>query len=238
MTWGQQFKEACKLHPQRNEEGEIEDITGMEALIHFFTIGWKCLFACCPPPHWGGGIPCFVVAIAFIGGLTAVVGSIATAMGCVMGIKPGVTAITFVAIGTSLPDTFASMKAAKESRYADAAVGNVTGSNSVNVFLGLGLPWVIAVLAEGKEYEVPASGLDLSVVLFLSCSFVGIAILVIRRAVYKGELGGPENGRKISCAIFISLWFVYIIFSCLGQYEVIQISDPKTREPLDLSTLN
>merc|ERR1719281_1055940 len=27
---------------------------------------------------------------------------------------------------------------------ADAAVGNVTGSNSVNVFLGLGLPWCIA----------------------------------------------------------------------------------------------
>ena len=114
--------------------------------MHFFSIGWKLLFACCPPAHWGGGIPCFIAAICFIGGLTAVVGEIAGAMGCVMGLKPGVTAITFVAIGTSLPDTFASMKAARESRYADAAVGNVTGSNSVNVFLGLGLPWVIAVI--------------------------------------------------------------------------------------------
>ena len=27
---------------------------------------------------------------------------------------------------------------------ADAAVGNVTGSNAVNVFLGLGLPWMVA----------------------------------------------------------------------------------------------
>ena len=114
--------------------------------MHFFAIGWKLLFACCPPPHWGGGIPAFLAAIIFIGGLTAVVGEIAGAMGCVMGIKPGVTAITFVAIGTSLPDTFASMKAARESSHADAAVGNVTGSNSVNVFLGLGLPWVIAVI--------------------------------------------------------------------------------------------
>ena len=114
--------------------------------MHFFAIGWKILFACCPPPHWGGGIPTFIAAICFIGGLTAVVGEIAGAMGCVMGIKPGVTAITFVAIGTSLPDTFASMKAARESSHADAAVGNVTGSNSVNVFLGLGLPWVIAVI--------------------------------------------------------------------------------------------
>ena len=29
---------------------------------------------------------------------------------------------------------------------ADAAVGNVTGSNAVNVFLGLGLPWMIGAL--------------------------------------------------------------------------------------------
>lgn len=36
------------------------------------------------------------------------------------------------------------MTAAQEEKYADSAVGNVTGSNSVNVFLGLGLPWVIA----------------------------------------------------------------------------------------------
>lgn len=55
-------------------------------------------------------------------------------------------AITFVALGTSLPDTFASKAAAVGERYADNAIGNVTGSNSVNVFLGLGLPWLIAAI--------------------------------------------------------------------------------------------
>lgn len=56
------------------------------------------------------------------------------------------SAITFVALGTSLPDTFASKTAAVQEKYADNAVGNVTGSNSVNVFLGLGLPWFIAAV--------------------------------------------------------------------------------------------
>merc|ERR1719502_391541 len=65
-------------------------------------------------------------------------------MGCQMNLKPAVTAITFVALGTSLPDTFASMAAARGDKTADNSVGNVTGSNSVNVFLGLGLPWLIA----------------------------------------------------------------------------------------------
>ena len=41
------------------------------------------------------------------------------------------------------------MQAAKQSDSADAAVGNVTGSNSVNVFLGLGLPWIV-----GSVYEL------------------------------------------------------------------------------------
>ena len=193
ITWAQQFEEATLLHPTKNEEGEIEDITGVEAVIHFFSIGWKVLFALCPPPHKGGGIPCFIAAICFIGALTAIVGEVAGAMGCVMGLKPGVTAITFVAIGTSLPDTFASMTAARESPNADSAVGNITGSNSVNVFLGLGLPWVIAVIysrQNNTKYEVPSSGLDLSVVLFLSTCLIGVAILIFRRCTVKGELGG------------------------------------------------
>jgi solute carrier family 8 (sodium/calcium exchanger) len=49
-----------------------------------------------------------------------------------------------VALGTSLPDLFASRAAAMNEKYADNAIGNITGSNSVNVFLGLGLPWLIA----------------------------------------------------------------------------------------------
>lgn len=227
------------LHPTKNEDGEIEDISAIDAILHFLSIGWKVLFACCPPPHWGGGIPCFLAAIAFVGALTAIVGEIAGVMGCVMGLKPGVTAITFVAIGTSLPDTFASMTAARESAYADAAVGNVTGSNSVNVFLGLGLPWVIAVIYSGDTpYKVPAKGLDLSVVLFLSCCIVGICILVFRRCTVGGELGGSKRCRTISAIMFFSLWLIYIVFSCLGQYDVISISsEDKVDLPAPTSTI-
>jgi len=36
------------------------------------------------------------------------------------------------------------MTAARTSDCADSAVGNVTGSNSVNVFLGMGLPYLFA----------------------------------------------------------------------------------------------
>merc|ERR1712167_446655 len=88
-------------------------------------------------------MPAFIVSLVFIGMLTMVVGEFATVLGCVLYIKESVAAITLVALGTSLPDTFASMTAARQSENADAAIGNITGSNAVNVFLGCGLPWAI-----------------------------------------------------------------------------------------------
>jgi len=144
-SWGAQFKNAILLGPQVGEDNMIiEDVSLSDGLMHFATVSWKVLFACVPPCSWGGGYPAFCIALMFIGGVTAIVGDVAGNLGCTIGLPDSVTAITLVALGTSLPDTFASMAAAKSSDNADAAVGNVTGSNSVNVFLGLGLPWVIA----------------------------------------------------------------------------------------------
>jgi len=45
--------------------------------------------------------------------VTYIVGEFATLLGCVWGIKESVAANTLVALGTSLPDTFASMTAAR-----------------------------------------------------------------------------------------------------------------------------
>jgi solute carrier family 8 (sodium/calcium exchanger) len=50
-----------------------------------------------------GGWLCFTVAIIWIGVLTAVIGDVASAFGCSVGLKDSVTAIAFVAVGTSVP---------------------------------------------------------------------------------------------------------------------------------------
>lgn len=162
----------------------LEQVTFKEAFSHFLTITWKVIFALVPPVKWGGGWPAFIIALTFIGGVTAIVGEVASMLGCVVGMPDSVTAITLVALGTSLPDTFASMTAAKSSEYADSAVGNVTGSNSVNVFLGLGLPWVIASTYQfnrDAKYETPAGDLAYSVTVFTTCSVICFLVLAIRR---------------------------------------------------------
>mmetsp|Transcript_23013 Transcript_23013/g.16326 ORF Transcript_23013/g.16326 Transcript_23013/m.16326 type:complete len:161 (+) Transcript_23013:2259-2741(+) len=156
--------------------------------------------------------------------VVVVVGEIAEMMGCSIGIKLGVTAITFVAIGTSLPDTFASKIAAQESKYADSAIGNITGSNAVNVFLGLGLPWTIsAAYCSSLEipYTIEAEGLTFSVILYLCCSTVCIITLIIRRCVVKGELGGSNGGRWATFIFFVGMWVLYVTLSACDQYGLI-----------------
>ena len=104
----------------------------------------QVIFAFVPPAKYLHGWPTFVISLAVIGLLTALIGDLASIFGCLVGIPDAITAITLVALGTSMPDTFASKTAAIGEKTADSSVGNVNGSNSVNVFLGLGLPWVIA----------------------------------------------------------------------------------------------
>ena len=104
--------------------------------------------------------------------------------------------------------------------YADDAIGNVTGSNSVNVFLGQGIPWLIGAIYTsaaqgGRGYYVKSDSLGFSVVVFLVCAIICIVFLMIRRYVVTGELGGETFGRVGSMVFLIGLWGVYITLCCL-----------------------
>ena len=182
----------------------MEDGTAGAALVLFyFNLPWRVLFALVPPTHYVGGWLCFFSALVMIAAVTVLIGDLAALLGCALGIVDSVTAITFVALGTSLPDTFASKAATLGDDCADAAIGNVTGSNSVNVFLGLGLPWFMAAVywsAEGataewkgtiglqypdivRQYEnggfvVPAGDLGFSVAVYCTCATMLLITLV------------------------------------------------------------
>lgn len=229
VTWSSQFRAAITLAPQIDDEDMVvEEVSAGEAAWQFCAIFWRFIFASIPPPNYWGGYGCFCVSLFYIGCVTLVIGEIATVLGCVLSIKEEITAITFVALGTSLPDTFASMTAARTSQYADSAIGNVTGSNSVNVFLGLGLPWAIAASYHSYHYQadytVPAGSLVFSVFVFLVVAILCFIVLIIRRVVVGGELGGPKLSKYISACICIFLWIVYIFMSTLQAYGLIEFN--------------
>ncbi|XP_038584634.1 sodium/calcium exchanger 3 isoform X1 [Micropterus salmoides] len=224
-SWREQFMEAITV----SAGDEDEEDTGEERLpscfdyvMHFLTVFWKVLFACVPPTDYLNGWACFVVSIIIIGLLTAVIGDLASHFGCTIGLKDSVTAVVFVALGTSVPDTFASKVAAVQDTYADASIGNVTGSNAVNVFLGIGLAWSVAAIywhMKGKPFVVEAGSLAFSVTLFTIFAFLAISVLLYRRRAHiGGELGGPRGHRLATSAFLFCLWFLYILFSSLEAY--------------------
>jgi cation:H+ antiporter len=111
----------------------------------------------------------------------------ASALADKLGIPPLVIGLTIVAMGTSAPEAAISISASIKSS-ADIAVGNVLGSNIMNVLLILGLTSIITPLAVQKstiKYEIPFVILITAVFGFLGLSdntlgiFDGIILWVL-----------------------------------------------------------
>ncbi|XP_028018135.1 sodium/calcium exchanger 1 isoform X7 [Balaenoptera acutorostrata] len=225
-SWREQFIEAITVSAGEDDDddecGEEKLPSCFDYVMHFLTVFWKVLFAFVPPTEYWNGWACFIVSILMIGVLTAFIGDLASHFGCTIGLKDSVTAVVFVALGTSVPDTFASKVAATQDQYADASIGNVTGSNAVNVFLGIGVAWSIAAIyhaANGEQFKVSPGTLAFSVTLFTIFAFINVGVLLYRRRPeIGGELGGPRTAKLLTSCLFVLLWLLYIFFSSLEAY--------------------
>lgn len=124
-------------------------------------------------------------------------------------------------IFSCLLDTFASRVAAVNDEYADSSIGNVTGSNSVNVFLGVGLAWSVAAIVHavrGDDFEVKAGSLGFSVVIFFIFAISAIVVLMLRRYFVGGVLGGPMKYKLPTTVYLVFLWIMYVLLSSLEAY--------------------
>eukprot|EP00927_Polykrikos_kofoidii_P005262 TRINITY_DN12095_c0_g7_i1.p1 TRINITY_DN12095_c0_g7~~TRINITY_DN12095_c0_g7_i1.p1 ORF type:complete len:1028 (+),score=179.75 TRINITY_DN12095_c0_g7_i1:91-3174(+) len=231
--WREQIVGAIYCNGSAEDQAEA---TVLDWVFHIIAFPWKLIFSLVPPTSYCNGWPCFWCALGVIALVTGVIGDVAELFGCVLEIPDAVTAITFVALGTSMPDLFASKTAATQDPTADASICNVTGSNSVNVFLGLGIPWTIGslfwafkesdpkweaeygALAATLNYKpvlvVRSANLGFSVLAF-TCFSVGIiVILILRREFIGAELGGPRILKWMAAITFVLDWVCYTTLAC------------------------
>lgn len=103
MSWTSSSTLFAAGDEDEDESGEERLPSCFDYVMHFLTVFWKVLFACVPPTEYCNGWACFVVSILIIGMLTAVIGDLASHFGCTIGLKDSVTAVVFVAFGTSVP---------------------------------------------------------------------------------------------------------------------------------------
>jgi cation:H+ antiporter len=107
--------------------------------------------------------------IGIMGGLggvllgSALLVSSAVAIARFLGVPEAVIGLTMVAVGTSLPELAVALVAAKKG-YPTIVLGNIIGSNIMNMLLVLGAASIVAPLTVGPEIF----GMALPMMLFLS----------------------------------------------------------------------
>lgn len=187
---------------------------------------WKLLFAFVPPYQIAHGWIAFICSLISISSIAYAVTKITDQISCVTGLNPYVIAFTALAAGTAWPDLVASKIAAERQVNADSAIANITCSNSVNIYVGIGVPWLINTGYNFFVYQEPlyidnAAGLSFSLLVFFATSFGCITVLVFRRIVFGAELGGPRLWAWATSTYFMVLWVVFVALSSLRVSGVI-----------------
>ncbi len=174
---------------------EVHDGHGEESKkLRFIDRGLKLFF---PPKEKYYLI--FLISIILIAAISFILVEVAVKTAHILNVPEAIIALTVLAAGTSIPDLFSSIIVAKQGR-GDMAVSNAIGSNIFDILVGLGLPFVIAMLVYGGSI---AGGGDLrasSVVLFLS-----LILLILLLVFSRWKIG------KLTGIILIGLYLFYVI---------------------------
>ena len=142
----------------------------------------------------------FFFAILLIAGLSWVLVEVAIRVSVLMNIPEAIIALTVLAVGTSIPDLISSLIVAKQGR-GDMAVSNAIGSNIFDILVGLGLPFLIAMLIHGGNIEAKGQNLMASSII-LFASLIAFAILLLINKWKVNWLTG---------VILIGLYIFYVV---------------------------
>lgn len=218
--WWQQFVDAVTMESPESKKMDSCFLRFTKIFWNLIIVPWKFLFAFVPPYHIAHGWIAFICSLTFICGIAYGVTKLTDQISCVTGISPYVIAFTALAAGTSWPDLIASKIAAERQVTADSAIANITCSNSVNIYVGIGVPWLIDTVYNFFIYQEPlyidnADGLSFSLLVFFATSFGCITVLVLRRIILGAELGGPRLWAWVTSVYFMVLWIVFVVLSSL-----------------------
>jgi len=146
----------------------------------------------------------FIVALAAIAGICWVLVDAALIFSSAVGIPPVIVALTILAAATSVPDLIASVIVARQGR-GEMAVANAVGSNIFDVLVGLGVPWLIAIIALGETVVVGTEDLWWSTIALLSTAVL-LMVFQIRNRVLS----------RVEGAILVAVYAAFVVWTWLG----------------------
>lgn len=170
----------------------------------FFKIICKLISFIIPDPE-KKYIYGFLVSISIIALISYFMVESAIIVANSLGIPEAIIGLTILAIGTSVPDLMASLIVAKKGK-ADMAVSNAVGSNVFDIFIGLGLVYVIYFLFVNSSAEfivIDTHNLFSSILLL----FATVVALIFLLMMQKWKLG------RYSGLFLIGLYLLYLFYN-------------------------
>lgn len=148
----------------------------------------------------------FLFSVVLIAALSYVLVEVAVDSAHILQIPEAIIALTVLAVGTSIPDLFSSIIVARQGR-GDMAVSNAIGSNIFDILVGLGLPFLIVMVAEGNTIEAGGNIIRSVIILFGS-----LLLLVFLLLIQRWKVGKPTG------FILIAAYIAYV------AYEIFQMN--------------
>lgn len=155
----------------------------------------------------------FLISILLIGVLSWVLVELAVNLATALGIPNVIIALTILAAGTSVPDMLSSVIVARQGK-GGMAVSNAVGSNSFDILVGLGLPWLVYILVMQKNVVVSTENLYSSIML-LFFTVVALLFLLIAQQFRIGRRSG---------FVLLVLYAGYLVYAVITAYSTEELA--------------
>jgi len=196
-----------------------EDKSFKSLFLHFITLPARAVFSVsipdCRTEAWRAWYPLtFAMCIVWIGTLSYVVNWMMTIIGHTCRIPDSVMGLTFIAAGTSVPEVVSSLIVARQG-LGTMAVSNSIGSNTFDVLMCLGLPWLIratTLIGDAQEdyIQINSTGLEYSTMMLITSLAVLYAILAFNKFKLDRMVG----------TLSLLLYFSFLVFASLFEMNV------------------
>ncbi|CAH0746111.1 unnamed protein product [Diatraea saccharalis] len=156
----------------------------------------------------------FIMCVSWIGGVSYLVAWIITILGDTLDVPDSITGLTILAAGTSLPEAVSSVLVTKHG-HGTMGISNSIGSNTFDILLCLGLPWLVKALfypsTPGSHFVlINSSGLSYSAISLLTTLFTLYGSLALNKFQLDWKIG-------VTCIV---VYIGYLIFASLIELNV------------------
>ncbi|XP_034140909.1 sodium/potassium/calcium exchanger 4-like [Drosophila guanche] len=148
-----------------------------------------------------------LVAVLWISGISYLVAWFLSVVGYNIGIPDSIMGLTILAVGTSVPEVVSSYIVTRKG-YGSMAMCNAIGSNTFDIFICLGLPWLLKSIIQKNTVKIHSEGLTITTAMLVAT----IVLLYACFLLTKFTLGRPVGWMSLityvlflTCAIAIEI---------------------------------